>query len=119
MSKSLIFIKILFSLAIIYLATAIIIFTNEITETRKTIPQVLTTIEQFEKDAKIKSILLSIENTTKEIKAVRETIPKILEEIERVRKLTPEILSRVDNINASIPPILEESKKIRGSIPKN
>ena len=57
MSKSLIIIKILFSLAIIYLATAIIIFTNEITKTRETIPQILSVIKQLEKDVKIKILL--------------------------------------------------------------
>ena len=110
MEKMKILIQVVFSISIAYFATSIILFTMELSKVREAIPEVLSSIEKMESDAKINSILETANLGIKEI-------PKILKEIEKIRQLTPSILKRVDNTNKNIPVILEEVKRTREVIP--
>ena len=110
MEKIKIVVQVVFSAAIIYFATSIILLTVELSKLRKTVPEVMSSIEKLESDAKINSILETANLGIKEI-------PNILKEIEKVRELTPSILKQVDNTNKNIPAILEEVKQTRKVIP--
>ncbi len=110
MEKIKIILQILFSGAIIYFATSIILLTVELSKIREEVPKVISSIERLESDAKINSILETANLGIKEI-------PNILKEIEKVRELTPLILKQVDNTNKNIPAILKEVKQTRETIP--
>jgi len=117
MEKISVFIKVLFSLAIIYLATSIILFTNEIKQTRDELPKIITMLEKVENNTQVDEVILTLRDTIKEVKAFREHIPEILKESKEIRKLTPTVLKSVDNINSNISPILQEIKQTRETIP--
>ncbi|MFT5661167.1 MAG: methyl-accepting chemotaxis protein [Sulfurimonas sp.] len=109
--------KVIFSIAIAYLATSIILFTIEVGKNRQAIPEILNSLEKLENAANINSILKSVDTTTQEITMVRKEIPNILYELQKIRKLTPLILEQVDNTNKNIPKILEEIKQTRKTVP--
>ena len=110
MERIKIVVQVVFSSAIIYFATSIILLTVELSKLREAVPEVISSIEKLESDVKINSILETANLGIKEI-------PNILKEIEKVRELTPSILKRVDNTNKNIPAILEEVKQTREAIP--
>ena len=131
MEKIKIVVQIIFSIAIIYFATSIILLTVELSKIREEVPNILSSIEKIERDAKIDSILETADLGIKEIEKLREltplilkqvdntnkNIPVILEEVKQTREAIPAILTESKNIRASIPPILEESKAIRKDVP--
>jgi len=110
LEKIKIVVQVVFSGAIIYFATSIILLTLELSKLRETVPEIMSSIEKLESDAKINSILETANLGIKEI-------PNILKEIKKVRELTPSILKQVDNTNKNIPVILKEVKQVREVIP--
>ena len=96
MERIKIVVQVVFSAAIMYFATSIILLTVEFSKIREEVPNVISSIEKIERDAKINSILETANLGIKEI-------PNILQEMQKLRELTPLILKQVDNTNKNIP----------------
>lgn len=110
MKKATIFAKILFSLALVYFTTSLILLTIELGKIRESVPEILVSIEKIENGKNLNNISNSMAIVSKEL-------PNVLKEIKEVRKLTPTILKQVDKTTNTIPSILKESQEIRKSIP--
>ena len=110
--------KILLSIALIYLSTAIILFVVEAGKTRRAIPEIFKDIDRMKVDADIPKIVGQISEITKEIALVRQEIPAILKEVDLVRQEIPAILKEVAASREAVPPILEQVDEINRQIPE-
>ena len=139
MEKLKLFGKYLFSLAIIYFSTSILLFANEVGNTRKALPILIEKLDAIENSKNIQEVLrLAVqitENTAhvsngisafskelpgiyREVEKTRAVIPGILEEIRAVRGDLPLFYSEVDKTRSVVPDILEEVRALRQELPK-
>lgn len=117
MEKIQIISKIIFSFSLAYFATALILFTLEISNTRKEIPVLLDKVEAMENNSNITKIITLANDVTIQVKELKKEIPNILTEVEEIRKVIPNILKQVEAINKNIPSVLEEVKQTRKTLP--
>lgn len=109
MEKLHVFSKLLFSAALCYIATAIILFTLELGKTRESIPALLKQVEKVEASAEIPKILAQVAGITQEIAAVRTEIPAILEQVKKTREMVPAVLQEVGQLRSvTVPAVLKE-----------
>ena len=90
---------------LVYLASAILYLTIEVSTISKQIPLTLAGLEEVDT-----AVLSLIDRTL-------DTIPLVTNEIAGVRQLIPEVLSGVEAMRQAIPLILAESKAIREVMP--
>ena len=114
----------LFSIALIYLASVLLIMVLEVKQSRETIPDILRQVKQIEIDSDIHGILKQVAQITndippviKEVSAIRKEIPAILHEVAQVRQQIPSILVQVEETRQIIPPILHEIEETRAIVP--
>lgn len=116
--------KALFSIALIYFASVLLIMVLEVRQSREMIPDILSQVEQIEIDSDIPGILKQVAQITndippiiKEVSAIRKEIPAILHEVAQVRQQIPSILVQVEETRQIIPPILHEIEETRAIVP--
>ena len=109
MEKLQVFSKLLFTAAMCYVATAVILFTLELGKTRESIPGLLKQVEQVEASAGIPQILAQVAKITKEVSAVRAEIPAVLAQLEKTRAVVPSVLKEVALLRENtVPAVLKE-----------
>lgn len=116
--------KYLLALAIIFLSTALLLFVNEVGQTRKAIPQLiekLDSIENSENIIKVLTLAAQItENTAKvsgEVSDLRKDLPTLYSELEKTRALVPGILKESESIRRDLPELYAQVEKTRALIP--
>lgn len=117
MEKFQILSKILFSIAIIYFSTAVIITVNEASQTREALPGIIQQVQTLEKNSKIANMLNQTSKLVSEIAEIRKQIPAILEEVKATRNAVPLIVNEVALVRQQIPEILQQVEATREIVP--
>jgi len=124
LEKTKIIVSAVFAVALIYLATAIILFTKEISATRSAIIDIAKQIEKIESSKNLGRIITEVGKISSqipliisEVEVVRKLVPPLLHQVEQTREIIPSILEEVAQVRETIPPILKESEALRADIP--
>lgn len=125
MDKLQILSKYLLSLALIYFSTSLLLFVNEIGQTRKALPILIEKLDSIENSANVQEVLrLAVEVTkntahvSDQVSAFRKDLPKIYREVEKTRKIIPGILEEVRAVRSDLPVFYNEVDKTRAVIPE-
>ena len=117
--------KALFSIALIYLASVLLMMVLEVRQTREAIPDILRQVEQIEMDSDISEILKQVAQITdeispivKEVSAIREEIPAILHEVKETRATVPAVLQEVAAVRKEAPELLDKTQKLMTDAPQ-
>ena len=117
MDKLQFYTKILFAGALIYLASAMLLFVYEARQFRLAISQLTDQISTMQASMDMPRILNQVDDVTREVAATRDLVPQILKQVEATRKLVPPVLEQVAQTQKLVPTILEEVTQVRTQIP--
>ncbi len=124
LEKIRIFVSALFAVALIYLATTILLVTKEISATRSAIIDIAKQIQKIESNKNLERIITEVGKIStqipliiSEVEVVRKLVPPLLHQVEQTLEIIPSILDEVAQVRETIPPILKESEALRADIP--
>lgn len=117
MEKTKLIINIFISLAIVYLATSIIIFSSSVNNLNENLPEVLESIENIESKLDMNATLKTANNAIDVIPHILNETKSVREEIAQIRQMLPSIMTQVDNTNKNIPILLQEFEEVRKIVP--
>jgi len=125
MDKLQILSRYLLSLALIYFSTSLLLFVNEVAETRKALPLLIEKLDSIENSENILEILRLAVQVTKntahvsdEVAAFRKDLPEIYTELDKTRKLIPGILEEIRAVRSDLPLFYSEVEKTRVVVPE-
>ena len=124
LEKIRIIVSALFAVALIYLATTILLATKEISTTRYAVIDIAKQIQEIESNKNLERIITEVGKIStqipliiSEVEVVRKLVPPLLHQVEQTREIIPSILEEVAQVRETIPPILKESEALRAEIP--